>query len=267
VFRVALAAGLFFAALGCSEDHDDRPPVRTCTGCGVPGRGGPQGSGGTSSDGGLGEGGAGEPLTFTVARYEGDDFEITAPYAGKATLRGERSDGGSVRGTWTGSGSVTLERLAEEAFVLVTPSDETDDAWPTMFRLPERVEVEPVTLPLVRRTVIDQSFSLPPLPLEPVEGRAQVVFQISDAETRKPLAGATVSASGAEAVLYADGGTFSDAVTETDPTGLVLIANVPAAGWPGQLSTLTVSGAALGSVPYRAVADAISVVRVEVVLP
>jgi hypothetical protein len=89
------------------------------------------------------------------------------------------------------------------------------------------------------------------------------VFQIGDAETHVPLAGATVTAAGSEVVLYADGGTWSDAVTETDPTGLVLIVNAPAAVWPGRLSTLTVSGAALGSVPYRAVADAVSVVRAE----
>jgi hypothetical protein len=199
-----------------------------------------------------------------VTRYEGDDFETTAPYASGATLKGERSGGGSTEGTWTGSGTVTLGRLVSGAFVLIAPTDSTQDAWPTVLRLPESVEVEPVELPLVRATVLDAIFSLPTEPIEPVSGRAQVVFQIEDADTHLPLAGATVTAAGSEVVLYADGGTWSDAVTETDPTGLVLIANAPAAAWPGRLSTITVSGSALGSVPYRAVADAVSVVRAEV---
>jgi hypothetical protein len=198
-----------------------------------------------------------------VARYEGDDFEITAPYASGATLKGERIGGGSSDATWTGSGTVTLDRLVSGAFVLLSPTDSTQDALPTVLRLPGSVEAEPVELPLVRATVLDGIFALPTVPIEPISGRAQVVFQLGDSETHQPLAGATLTAPGAEVVLYADGGTWSDATTETDPTGLVLIANAPAAAWPGRLATLTVSGSVLGSVPYRAVADAVSVVRAE----
>jgi hypothetical protein len=264
VLRVALVAGLFFAAVACS-DSEARPPVRSCIGCDLPGRGGPDGSGGTSSEGGAGsgEGGAEQPSDFVVTRYEGDDFEISAPFASGATLKGERSGGGSSEGTWTGGGTVTLERLVSGAFVLITPTDSTQDAWPTVLRLPESVEVEPIELPLVRATVLDGIFALPSVPLEAVPGRAQVIFQVESVETHQPLAGATVTAAGSEVVLYADGGTWSDAVSETDPTGLVLVANAPAAAWPGQLATITVTGSVLGSVPYRAVADAVSVVRAE----
>ncbi len=239
--------------------------MQSCTGCDVPGRGGPSGSGGSSSDGGAGsgEGGAEEPSEFAVTRFEGPDFFITGPYSSGATLRGERRGGGESKGTWAGSGTVTLERLVSGAFVLVTPTDSTQDSLPTVLSLPENAEEEPLELPLVRATVLDAIFTLPTLPVSAVEGRAQVVFRVGDLRTHLPRAGATITAAGAEVVLYSDGGTWSDAVTETDPTGLVLIANVPAAPWPGRLSTITVSGAVLGSVPYRAVEDAVSVVAAE----
>jgi hypothetical protein len=202
-------------------------------------------------------------VEFTVTRFEGPDFFITAPYPSGATLKAERSGGGESEGTWTGTGTVTLERLLSGTFVLVTPTDSTQDALPTVLGLPDNPEVEPLELPLVRATVLDAIFALPTLPLVPIAGRAQVVFRVDDVQTRLPRAGATISAAGAEVVLYADGGTWSDAVTETDPTGLVLIANVPAGPWPGRLSTITVSGAVLGSVPYRAVEDAVSVLAAE----
>lgn len=270
--RVALVSAFVFLMLGCSEP-DEHPPVESCEGCRLPGRGTPgESSGGRGSSGGGPSGEAGAPSdenpaeppnAFAVTRFESEAFDVTAIYPREASLKADRDGGGTTEGTWTGSGLASLDRLAPEAFVLVTPADSSDDALPTVFRLPERVKSEAVELPLVRATVLDTILALPTVPLEPSRGRAQVVLRVVQAGTRVPLAGVTIAAPGAEAVLYADGGTYSDAVDETDPTGLVVVVNVPAKGWPGSFSSLTISGTALGSVAYRAVSNAVSLVEVE----
>ena len=203
------------------------------------------------------------PSQFSVTRFESDDFLITAPFTGAAQLLGEREGGGNVRADWAGSGTVRLAPLTDRAFVLVTPADTTGDALPTLLRLPT-TDADALELPLVRATVLDGILSLATVPLELLPNRAQVILELRDSRTRQPLSGAGVTAPSAEAIFYADGGTWSDAVEVTDPTGLVRFVNVAAADWPGELASITVTGPVAGSLPYRAVAGAVTVLRGEV---
>jgi len=72
----------------------------------------------------------------------------------------------------------------------------------------------------------------------------------------------SVTATTAEDVLYGASGGFSDVATETDDTGVVVLANVPAAAWPGALVNLSFSGARSSGSKVPAVSGAVTVATI-----
>jgi hypothetical protein len=66
----------------------------------------------------------------------------------------------------------------------------------------------------------------------------------------------------AEVVVYGASGTFSDVVTATDASGLVMLVNLPASSWPGSLAGVSFSGALEGAADVRVVAGAVTFERV-----
>lgn len=258
--RALLFAG--WLSIGCSADHE-RAPVQPCVGpdCqGPPTQGsGANGSGGGEAGAGSGGDGTGSPPVFAVSRFEGDDFHTTAPFGEPALVRADGRGGTTLEADWNGVDAFELEGLTEQPFLLVTPLQDGTDALPTLLapRLTGSVE-----LPVVRATVLDGIRALSSLPLDAVPGAAHLVLQLVDVQSSTPIAGLTLAETTAATVLYAAAGSWSDAVTTTDVTGLAVLADVEAADWPGRLTSVSVSGEVLAAIPLRAVSGAVTVVRV-----
>ena len=251
---------LLFAALlafGCSDD-DERPPALVCQGTEC--HGPPiQGSGATTGDGDGGEPGTGgQGPIFSVSRFESDDFLTTGPFTSTAAILADGEGGRTLETSWNGFDPFTIEGLAERPFLFVEP-EPGNDALPTLLSPALRSTVE---LPLARATVVESLLALSSVPLDLESDRAQVVLALVDATRNEPFAGATLSEATAQTVLYAASGSWSDAVTETDVTGLALLANVDAGPWPGRLTSIAVSGGAVGAIPLRTVSGAVTVLYI-----
>jgi hypothetical protein len=244
--------------------------VQACTGTecsgpvlGQPGGGGAGADGGATNAGSAGEGGETATL-YSVTRFDGEAFDRTSPYAEAAQVLVERAGGGPAEeALWSGSEGFELPDAAPSAFVLVTPADAMVDATRTLSRIPAN-PAESEELVLVRPSTIEAILALAAQALEQEAGRAQVVIRLREAQTGTPIAGARLSLPSAQTVLYAANGTFSDAVSETDSSGLALLINVSAGAWPGELGSITISGSVISSTPVRAIADAVTVLSIEI---
>jgi len=153
-----------------------------------------------------------------------------------------------VRGRWTGldpSFSLAGVQRGQTIWAAVTPDAL---ALPTLqpidTSMPNSSDVVETVLTVVETSELDLALSVLAIPVTRDETKAQAVLVALKAGA--PAAGVHVSAAGAEVVVYLDNGAFSDDVTNTDPTGIFLIGNVPAAPWPGSGVTVTLSGAVAG---------------------
>jgi hypothetical protein len=107
----------------------------------------------------------------------------------------------------------------------------------------------------VKSSPIDLAFSVLTLPVLRDSSMAQVVLVTMKDDA--PAEGIGVTAPGVEAVVYADNGGFSDVVDSTDPTGVVLLANVP-----GSAVTVTLSGEVTGRWDLRLVSGGVTLAGV-----
>lgn len=265
-----LALGLIAGACGID---DDRPPTRpSCTGedCrpsqpGVPGSGGDTGTGG-----GLGEGGAGSSdritLTGTIVQFTETQFVQVTGFTGPGTLEVYGPSGLPTTGTFIDGGftlpdvEITLPDVESSSVVwaLARPDSEALH-YPTWTPVPA-VANRQTTLPLVLRSLIEEIMSSLAVPAIPEPGTAQVVLRILDSN-QAPLAGVTVASPGAQLVVYAAQGTWSEVETATDVTGLVLLGNIAASAVPGNELQLTFGGAASGNALVRVANDTATVVE------
>jgi hypothetical protein len=260
--RFVAVALLGAVACACAQ-RGEKPPPPTCAGkCASttnipvghpppPGTGGTGGGGGAPGDDGpvrlVGEVRSLDDLiSFTGTTYR-DPVELL--------VEGEGTD---VRGNWTGADatfSLDGVKSAEAVWARATPL--LTDALPTLqpldTRFPNASGVVNRPLTVVRTLQIDLAFSVLTLPVVRDSSMAQVVLVTT--KDRVPAAGISVSAPGVEAVIYADNGAFSDAVDSTDPTGIVLLANVPGSG-----VTVTLSGEVIGHWDLRVVSGGVTLV-------
>jgi hypothetical protein len=275
--RVAGAASIgaligLLWVLGCSDDRG-MPDPAVCQGeCGSGAEGvvgastGSGGTGGSSgSSGASGSSNTPVELGGTVLRLNDLDFG-SAPadaYRDVARVTAEGAAAVSVSVDYNGFDPFVLTgvRRAEQVWTLVEPGDTSADAMPTLqplFTLDAASSgALELDVALLRESVLDAAYSVVPNPVVVEPSRAQVVLLFLDGDD--PIPGVSVSAPTAARVIYAAGGTYSDDATETDDTGLVLLANLPAGDWPGSAAQVTVSGAAVGSFATRIVADAVTI--------
>jgi hypothetical protein len=118
------------------------------------------------------------------------------------------------------------------------------------------------TLALVRATTIEHIFDLSSVPVTLDSSKAQIILllkQRSSAADPPPVADITVTAASAENILYGASGGFSDVATVTDNTGVVVLANVPGAAWPGALVSVSFSGAHTSGATVPVVNGAVTV--------
>jgi hypothetical protein len=270
--RAVFAAAL---VLGCASNNgqNDAPPP-TCVGdCGLPpglGSGLPPTDGG---DGGPGEGGTsgtGVVLTGTVQQINDEtNFVTTGPFTSTATLQAEGADGTTVTGMWDGSNPFALQGVvsAAPAWVLTTPLNAAAvDALPAMEPVntnsPNAQGVVTANIGLVRSTTIDAIFSLTTTPISNDTTKGQIILRLVDKTSTSAmppaLSGVSVSVPSAQVILYGASGSFSDVANATDPTGVVVLANVGAASWPGALVSVEFSGTRSGGAQIRAVTGAVT---------
>lgn len=268
---IGVLIGLLWA-LGCSDGRG-MPDPAVCQGeCGSGAEGvvgastGSGGTGGSSgSSGASGSSNTPVELGGTVLRLNDLDFGSSPAeaYRDAARVTAEGAAAVSVSVDYNGFDPFVLTgvRRAEQVWTLVEPADSSADAMPTLqplFTLDAASSgALELDVALLRESVLDAAYSVVPNPVVVEPSRAQVVLLFLDGDD--PIPGVSVSAPTAARVIYAAGGTYSDDATETDDTGLVLLANLPAGDWPGSAVQVTVSGAAVGSFATRIVADAVTI--------
>jgi hypothetical protein len=228
---------LLVVLCACSEPAERTPA--TCEGCGINTGGGVGvGSGGSAGTGG-GQAGLGANAGAGV-KLEGDllvltDFDFRRGLAltdPGTTVRAEGQAGGFVITDHDGIGPYVLEDVlsADEVWALAVPSPGSV-ALPTLGPVdtsqPDQTGTVNLDLALVGTDLIDVILNLLTVPTARDPERASAVLRVTTA-TGAPIAGVTVIEPSAEVVVYGASGTFSDVVTATDASGLVMLVNLPA---------------------------------------
>jgi len=241
---------LALVLVSCGDDPERIPS--TCvdcgyiTGSGTVATGGSGGGGGEAASGSGATDGEAVTLTGQVLLLDDVDFDSGPLFPDPTAIRVEGQSGASVVGSWDGVEPFSIDDVAggPEVWLLSTPPM-NGFALPTLVPLdttmPNMAGVVTANVPVVSQDVIDTVLSLLSVPVFRNEEAAQIVLLIEDSDGA-PLAGVTVTARAAEVVAYGASGSFSDIATETDSSGLVLVANVPATTWPGSLVGVTLSG-------------------------
>lgn len=257
------------AALACSSETPERPPLVRCdsasqTGCladqGISGR-----SGAGSRDAGATDSGdtaVERELSGTLVFIDSEVFEPQGvPFRERARVFAEAAEGGFIEDTVTGGELALQDVIAEpELWAGVIPETPVD-ALPTWSRVVND-PTEPATLGLVRESMLDGIYSVLPLPVLRASGFAQLVIRFIDAGTGASLSGVQLVAPQAETVIYDAGLTFSNDATATGVDGIALAANLEAVSWPGSLQSFALAGAASGSVQALLARDAVTVVTI-----
>jgi hypothetical protein len=251
------------ASAGCSQQAEKPPPV-TCRGrCApinppvivhVPGPGPDGGAGGDSGE-------SDEPVRLlgTVLILNDVPALAASPLTEPAELLVEGSSG-DVTGRYDGNDPFSLDgvKRAPTTWALVTPGpgDMLRTLQPIDTSRPNEANELSTTLTVVRESELVRAFSVISLPIMPNASAAQAVLVVQ--KDGKAVAGVRVSALSADAVIYVDNGGFSDTVTSTDGSGIVVLANVPASSWPGSGVPVTLSGAVTGRWDIRVVSGGVT---------
>jgi len=236
------------------------------------------GGGGDSGDnpGAGGEGSSSKTVSLTgivQLLFDNGRFDSGDLFTFPANIKSTRADGRTGSDTWLGmdaSDRFTVEDLPAPSTVwlLVTPQTGVD----------AEVTLEPVVtagadakgfvtadLGVVRESTIATVFDLLSVPLQRDTRAAQVIVLLrarGAGSGLTPLSGITVKATSAEGVSYGASGSYSDVATTTDASGVAVLLNVPAGGWPGSLVSVQFSGAKSGGAEVRAIGGAVSLVTV-----
>jgi len=274
----ALAAALL--AGGC-ENQGERPPPPTCLGnCGGPASisiGAPTTPGGGGESGEEpAQGGAGNDETVALQGnvqllFDNGRFDSGEVLTDAASIKSTRADGRTATDTWNGKDAFKVSDLPADATVwlLVTPQTAGADAAvtlePVLTQHPNAQGVVNADLGVVRESNIDTVFDLLSVPVQRDARAAQVVLRLTSRSAGSgltPLSGVTVKSSSAASISYSTGGGYSDVATATDATGVAVLLNCPAGGWPGALVNVEFSGAKSGGAQIRAVTGAVSLVTI-----
>jgi hypothetical protein len=271
---------LVAVGFGCANEKD-RPPPPTCLGdCGLsPGLGAgqqmPGGGAGADGEGGSDTGTSqGIELTGSVLVLNDDiNFATGAFFTDTANIQTDGADGKAVKGTWDGINPFAIEKVkkARPNWVLVTPpSGVADDALPALEPVrtdkPDANGRVDTNLALVHATTLDHVFELAAVTptTDATKGQVVLLFQTqpSGASTPSPLSGLTVQSTSAESVIYGASGSFSTVSTATDNAGVVVLANVAAAAWPGAVIDLVYTGVKAGGSQLRVVSGAVTIATI-----
>lgn len=276
---VATPALMVGAIVGACGTSGERPPPTVCAGeCGGPTTvriGVPTSPGGGGESGetpGAGGGSSSETVTLTgnvQLLFDNGRFDTGEIFNDEAAIKSTRADGKTANEIWNGTPPYTVEQLPAEstAWLLVTPQTAGADAEVTLEPvLTEHADAKgfvTADLGVVRESNIETLFDVLSVPIQRDTRAAQVVLRLvarGAGSGLTPLSGVTVKATSAEGITYGASGGYSDVATETDATGVAVLLNVPAGGWPGSLVSVQFSGKKTGGAEVRAVGGAVSLV-------
>jgi hypothetical protein len=201
--------------------------------------------------------------------FDNGRFDSGEPFTEAAVIKSTRANGQTTNETWNGTPPYTIEQLPAQSTVwlLVTPQTAGADAAVTLEPvLTEHADAKgfvTADLGIVRESNIETLFDLLSVPVQRDSKAAQVVLRLTTRGAGSglaPLSGVTVKAASAEGITYGASGSYSDVATETDATGVAVLLNVPAGGWPGALVSVQFSGTKTGGAEVRALGGAVSLV-------
>jgi hypothetical protein len=165
-------------------------------------------------------------------------------------------ENGNVTGRWNGSDPFSIDGVARRAgvWVLATPfqGDALRTLQPVDTRKPNASGVVETRLQVVSASEIELALGAISSPLAQNPARAQAILVAMEGQI--PASGVSVSAPGAEAIIYVQNGAYTDAETVTDSSGVFLLANVP----PSESFTVTLSGDVDGSAELRLVSGGVT---------
>jgi hypothetical protein len=149
----------------------------------------------------------------------------------------------AVLGQWNGTDPFSISEVKGAAAVWTQVTPTGGDALLTLAPIdttqPNSAGVVPTVLTVVRASELEAAYGVLSTPLAPDSSKAQAILVVLVGG--RPASGIRVLAPGAEAVVYAQNGTFSDDATSTDTSGLVLVANIPSVPWPGATVSFTLT--------------------------
>lgn len=263
-FLRALAFGSLVLLLACEEQKEEPPPI-TCQGrCGIvepPVIGGPSTPGGDAGAGGE-SGGTDEPVRLTgdvlfLHDLSGLGASVLSEPA-ELLVEGPTRD---VMGRFNGIDPFSLDGVqrATTTWALATPGPGNALATiqPVDTSRPNDDGVVDTSLTVMSESEIATAYAVISMPVSLDVTRAQAVLVIR--KNKRPVADVRVTTGSTETVIYADSGGFTDADTAaTDPTGIVLLANLPASAWPGSGVTVTLTGAVVARYDIQVVTRAVT---------
>ena len=252
------------ASAGCTPQAEKPDPI-TCRGRCAPINppiiGHVSGPGGGGSGGAGGDSGSDEAVRLlgTVVLLNDITALAASPLTEPADLLVEGRSG-DVNGRYDGNDLFSLDGVqrAPTTWAQVTPGpgDTLRTLQPIDTSRPNEADELSTTLTVVRASELDRAFSVISLPVVPNPSAGQAVLVVQ--KDGKPAAGVRVFAPAAEVVIYVDNGGFSDTVTATDGSGIVVLANVPATSWPGTGVPVTLSEAVKGRWDVRVVSGGVT---------
>lgn len=215
-------------------------------------------------DGGSAGAGGAPGVDDDPVRVVGDvvllnDFaeQTAVAFVEPADLRAQGQNG-VVQGRWNGSDPFSLDGLPRNGAVWTEVTPLAGDALVTLQPMNTLEQGSPDIvqrrLAVVSASEIDFALGTISSPSTPDPRRAQAVLVATENDV--PTSGVSVSAVGVEAVIYVDSGVYSDVATETDGSGVVLLANVavPSTG----AIIVRYEGEVAGSAELRLVAGAVT---------
>jgi hypothetical protein len=192
-------------------------------------------------------------LLINIPAVEATDFVEPADIV----VKGQNGD---LRGRWNGSDPFSIDGVEQSPGVWVEATPLGGDALLTVQPVntlkPEAPRVVDQDLLVVSASEIELALGAISSPLTPNPTRAQVVLVAQ--ENDEGLAGVQVSAPDAEAVIYLDNGAYTDTATETDSSGIVVLANVP----PDSSYVVTLTGELTTTAVLRLVSGGVTVAAV-----
>jgi hypothetical protein len=248
VTRNGVAFLLSWVALVACGQQGKKPDPLTCAGRCVPTTPGTVGHvGQPPPNGGAGgeSGGDDSPVRLEgEVRILNDIVALAASTFTDTAAIVVEGDPTAVLGQWNGTDpfSISGVRRASAVWAQVTPTG--GDALRTLAPIDtsraNSSGVVSTVLTVVRASELDAAYGVLSMPLARDSSKAQAILAVLDGG--RPAAGIRVLVPGAEAVVYAENGTFSDDATSTDTSGLVLVANIPSVPWPGATVNVTLTG-------------------------
>lgn len=240
-------------------------PILSGIGTGPSTRGGA--GGGSSLGGAGGTGGDFTTLQGTVVDIVDDTFRTVITDNQPAIVEAQGRSTAVVSAEWNGI----------DPFVITGVQSSLDVVWLSVRPQSGNAGIRTLTpinpslvgnieLPMVQTDVIDAIFPGLSPPVARSSGAGQLIVSFVSARTAAGVPGVKVSANRSAVVAYRTGGLWSTDAIQTDASGLVLVANVPAAAFPGSPITVSLSGVITSSMSFAVAADAVTLAELRLTL-